>query len=138
MWRVLAVVGADELVGRMELGLDTVVGEHGLLVSGGERQRIALARALLRRPQLLVLDEATSAIDVASEQAILRALCGLPSRPTMLMIAHRTESLAFCTRLLSIENGHLSNDTGSSHSTPGKPSRRPWAAPDTSLVNEPN
>ena len=108
MWRVLAIVGADELVRRMALGLETVVGEHGLLVSGGERQRIALARALLRRPQLLVLDEATSAIDAASEHAILKALCGLPSRPTMLMIAHRAESLAFCTRVLSIENGRLS------------------------------
>jgi ABC-type multidrug transport system fused ATPase/permease subunit len=128
MWRVLAVVGADGLVRSMELGLETVVGEQGLLVSGGERQRIALARALLRRPQLLVLDEATSAIDVASEQAILKALCSLPSRPTMLMIAHRPESLACCSRVLKLEHGRLSDEAGSPHSTPRKPIRRPRRA----------
>ncbi len=107
MWDALARAGAEVLVRRMDQGLDTVAGERGALVSGGERQRIALARALLRRPRLLVLDEATSAIDLDSERAILQRLLGLEPRPTMVMIAHRPESLAFCERLLRLENGRL-------------------------------
>jgi ATP-binding cassette subfamily C protein len=66
-----------------------VVGERGGLLSGGERQRIALARALLRRPVFLLLDEATNAIDIDSEAAILARLAADPNRPTIVMIAHR-------------------------------------------------
>ena len=107
MWEALAVAGAEQLARRMRAGLDTLVGERGTLVSGGERQRIALARALLRRPRLLVLDEATSAIDVDGEHAILERLCRLQPQPTIVMIAHRSESLAFCDRVLQLEGGRL-------------------------------
>ena len=107
MWEALAIAGADQLVRRMQAGLDTVAGERGTLLSGGERQRIALARALLRRPRLLVLDEATSAIDVEGEHAILERLCRLQPRPTIVMIAHRSQSLAFCDRVLQFESGRL-------------------------------
>jgi ATP-binding cassette subfamily C protein len=107
MWRCLALAGADELVRRMERGLDTMVGERGSLVSGGERQRIALARALLRRPRLLVLDEATNAIDIASERALIEGLDRLEPRPTIVMVAHRAESLALCERVLTMTGGAL-------------------------------
>ncbi|MBI5908606.1 MAG: ABC transporter ATP-binding protein [Betaproteobacteria bacterium] len=106
MWEALELVGADELVRRMELGLETVVGERGTLVSGGERQRIALARAILRKPRLLVLDEATSAIDVASERDILERLRALKPQPTIVIIAHRAESLALCDRVFQFDAGH--------------------------------
>ena len=107
IWGALSVVGADVFVRRLENGLDTVVGERGTLVSGGERQRIALARAILRKPRLLVLDEATSAIDVASERTIMANLLALTPRPTIVMIAHRSESLSCCERTIWLEDGRL-------------------------------
>ena len=105
MWAALRLTGAADLVRRMEHGLDTLVGERGTLVSGGERQRLALARAILRRPRLLLLDEATNAIDVAGERDILERLRALTPRPTIVVIAHRAESLALCDRLLRFEAG---------------------------------
>ena len=84
------LVGADARSAALERGLDTVVGERGTLVSGGERQRIALARAILRKPRLLVLDEATGAIDVEGERHILEGLRRLRPRPTIVIVAHRS------------------------------------------------
>jgi len=105
LWQALALAEADGFVRRLDHGLDTMLGERGTLISGGERQRLCLARAVLRRPRLLVLDEATSAIDVATEQAILKRLIALESRPTIVMIAHREASLAFCDRVLHFPAG---------------------------------
>jgi ATP-binding cassette subfamily C protein len=105
IWQALAVAEADALVAGMADGLDTVLGERGALVSGGERQRLCLARAVLRRPWLFVLDEATSAIDVATERKILERIVGLNPRPTVVMIAHRDESLADCDRILRFQSG---------------------------------
>ena len=110
MWNALALSGADSLVCQMSDGLDTVVGERGTLISGGERQRIALARAILRRPHLLVLDEAMSAIDVSAERRILDQLRKIVPQPTIVMIAHRAESLAHCDRVLHMEAGRLTTD----------------------------
>jgi ATP-binding cassette subfamily C protein len=107
LWSALRLAGADDLVRAMARGLDTVVGERGTLVSGGERQRLALARAVLRRPHLLVLDEATNAIDIASEHEILVRLIALSPRPTIVMIAHRIESVRLCERVLLLEAGHF-------------------------------
>ncbi len=107
LWQVLRTAGADELVRGMPAGLDTLVGERGTLISGGERQRIALARALLRRPSLLLLDEATNAIDVAGERAILTNLLASPERPTIIMIAHREASLSMCERLIEFQDGQV-------------------------------
>lgn len=108
MWDALALVGADTIVRRMGAQLDTVVGERGTLVSGGERQRIALARALLRRPKVLLLDEATNAIDIESEAALLRRIFAIRPRPTIILIAHRSETLALCDRVVRLENGRVS------------------------------
>jgi len=109
----LAIVGATRVVDAMPEGLETIVGERGARLSGGERQRIALARALLRRPQLLVLDEATSALDLASETEILARFAALDQAPTIVVIAHRPESLRICTRILRFDDGRLVDDAAS-------------------------
>jgi ATP-binding cassette subfamily C protein len=111
MWQSLATAGADEFVRRLDKGIDTLVGERGSLVSGGERQRLALARALLRRPKLLVLDEATNAIDVAGEREVLDRLRSLPERPTIVMVAHREASLSGCDRVIELQNGRVVRDS---------------------------
>jgi ATP-binding cassette subfamily C protein len=108
LWESLEIAGARPLIENMSAGLETIVGERGILISGGERQRLALARAFLRRPDLLILDEATSAIDIASEQTILERLrAALPSA-TIVLIAHRNESLRGCDRIAVMDGGRFS------------------------------
>ena len=101
MWRAIDLAGARTLIQGMAAHLDSIVGERGILVSGGERQRIALARALLREPRLLILDEATSAIDSEGERDVLMRLRDMPRRPTIVLIAHRTENLSICDRVVT-------------------------------------
>jgi ATP-binding cassette subfamily C protein len=105
IWDALATASVDNFVAGLTAGLDTVLGERGTLISGGERQRLCLARAVLRRPFLFVLDEATSAIDVPAERKIIKAMLDLKPCPTIVMIAHRDQSLAYCDRLLRLQNG---------------------------------
>jgi ATP-binding cassette, subfamily C, bacterial len=118
LWDVLRMAGAEELVRNAPQGLNTVVGERGSLLSGGERQRLCLCRAMLRRPRLLVLDEATSAIDIEGEQALFERLLQAMPRPTIVMIAHRLESLRHCQRVLLFEEGRLISDGSSSSAYP--------------------
>jgi ATP-binding cassette, subfamily C, bacterial len=112
LWDMLRLAGAEGMVRNASYGLDTVVGERGTLLSGGERQRLCLARAMLRRPHLLVLDEATSAIDIEGEHALFERLLLVTPRPTIVMIAHRLESLRHCQRILLFEGGMMVSDGG--------------------------
>lgn len=104
LWHALAQAGAAEMVGAMPQGLDTQMDDRGTRLSGGERQRIALARALLRDPGLLILDEATNAIDVATEQAVIANLRRALPQATILIIAHREETLCACDRVILLES----------------------------------
>lgn len=87
--RALADAGASEFVARLPHGLDTVIGEHGARLSGGQRQRLSLARALVHQPELLVLDEATTGLDPATEQAVLATLRRLLGDLTVLAVSHQ-------------------------------------------------
>lgn len=105
--RALKLAAADEFVWKLPRGLDTVVGDRGVLLSGGERQRLALARALLRNPSLLILDEATSALDSENERAILQALGGLRGRVTIVIVSHRPSMVREADVIHVLEEGRL-------------------------------
>jgi len=98
---------AADFVADLPGGLDTMVGDAGRQMSGGERQRIALARALLRSPDLLILDEPTSALDPASEASVIDALQRLRGTVTILIIAHRKEFVRMADHTIAIEDGRL-------------------------------
>jgi len=98
---------ALEFINNMENGLDTVIGENGVLLSGGQRQRIAIARALLRDSPILILDEATSALDTGSERAIQSALETLQQNRTTLIIAHRLSTIEKADEILLVEEGEI-------------------------------
>jgi ABC-type multidrug transport system fused ATPase/permease subunit len=86
---------------------DTVIGERGLLISAGQRQRIVIARILAKRPQILILDEATSALDNESEVKIQQVIEKLKNKVTVLLIAHRLSTVMNCTNLLVLQNGEI-------------------------------
>lgn len=105
----LVRMGAHPLLTRLDNGLDTWLADGGSNLSAGERQRVALARAILREPTLILLDEATSSLDRRSEAGVLEALRTLTARPTVILVSHRTETLAACDRVLEIANGRLTH-----------------------------
>jgi ATP-binding cassette subfamily C protein len=105
LWSVLEDAGAADFVRALPQGLDTVVGDRGNAVSGGERQRLAIARALLRKPRLLILDEATSALDGGSETLVLHSLERLRGRVTMLVVTHREQTRQIADLVLELDGG---------------------------------
>lgn len=109
--RVVRAAQLDEVVRRIPGGLDGAVGERGATLSGGERARVALARALLPEPVLLVLDEAVAGLDAVLERDLHRALRQLPSRPAILVVAHRPSTMAACDRVVCLRAGLL-QETG--------------------------
>lgn len=108
LWHVLKLASADDFVAKMTDGLDTQVGERGVKVSGGQRQRLAIARAFLRDPKILLLDEATASLDSESEAMVQRALTELMKGRTTLIIAHRLSTIVDADNIYFIEDGHVS------------------------------
>ncbi|HKH88591.1 MAG TPA: ABC transporter transmembrane domain-containing protein [Acidimicrobiales bacterium] len=102
--------GADEFIRELPAGYETVVGERGYTLSGGQRQRIAIARTLLVNPPILVLDDATSAIDVQVEQQIHEALGHLMEGRTTLVIAHRLSTISLSDRVVLLDDGQIVAD----------------------------
>jgi ABC-type multidrug transport system fused ATPase/permease subunit len=101
------VANADEFIGRMPLGYDAVVGEHGNTLSGGQRQRIAIARAVIRNSPILVLDEPTAALDAESEHLVIEALRRLMKGRTVIMIAHRLNTLIGADKIIVLRDGSV-------------------------------
>ncbi|GEK29436.1 ABC transporter ATP-binding protein [Furfurilactobacillus siliginis] len=107
LWHVLELAFAKDFVSNMDHGLDTQVGERGVKVSGGQRQRLAIARAFLRDPKILMLDEATASLDSESEAMVQKALTNMMKGRTTLVIAHRLATIVNADRIYFVEKGHI-------------------------------
>ncbi len=107
LWEVLREAQLDEFVKALPEGLDTGIGERGIRISGGQRQRIGIARALYHDPEVLVLDEATSALDNDTEKAIMDSINRLHGRKTLIIIAHRLQTIEKCDIVYRVENGKI-------------------------------
>ena len=113
----LKAAACDALLARADRGLDTVIGEGGVKVSGGERQRLSIARALLRRPHLLVFDEATSSLDSITEEEISQTIRNVnrAEDAITILIAHRLSTIMHADRIYVLERGHIVEE--GSHAT---------------------
>jgi ABC-type multidrug transport system fused ATPase/permease subunit len=112
IWEALRLASGDGFVRELPDGLDTVVGERGVTLSGGQRQRVALARALARHPAVLLLDDTTSALDPATELAVLDNLRGSMAATTVLMVASRPSTIALADDVVFIEGGRIAAHGG--------------------------
>ena len=105
--RALHAAQLSEFVESLPSGLDTIVGERGIRLSGGQRQRIGIARALYHNPPVLVLDEATSSLDLETESGVMDAVEQLHGEKTILIVAHRLSTVRRCDHLVLIDNGEV-------------------------------
>lgn len=112
LWEVLREAQLDEFVKTLPEGLETGIGERGIRLSGGQRQRIGIARALYHDPEVLILDEATSALDGDTETAIMESINRFMGRKTLIIIAHRLQTIEKCDLVYRVENGRVSLERG--------------------------
>jgi ATP-binding cassette subfamily B protein len=111
----LHAASATTIINRGDKGLDTKIGESGLKLSGGEKQRLAIARALLRKPNVIIFDEATSSLDSLTEEEITQTIKEITkNRPHLItiLVAHRLSTIVHADRIIVLEKGHIA-ETGS-------------------------
>ena len=111
IWEVLEEAQLKEFVEELPEGLDTTIGDRGVRISGGQRQRLGIARALYHDPEILVFDEATSALDTDTEKAVMDAINSFHGRKTMVIIAHRLNTIAKCDVIYKVENEKIVETT---------------------------
>ena len=109
MREAIRLAHLDDVVAALPQGLDTVIGERGARISGGQRQRLGIARALYRDARMIVLDEATSALDSGTESEISRVLHELHGQRTLVIIAHRPSTIRPCDRIFVLEDGRIAD-----------------------------
>jgi ABC-type multidrug transport system fused ATPase/permease subunit len=112
--RALRAAQLEQFVAELSMGLDTMVGERGVRLSGGQLQRMGIARALYHDPPVLVLDEATSALDTATERSVMEAVRALHGTKTVIIVAHRLTTIEHCDRLYRLEVGRIAETGGPS------------------------
>ena len=111
LWEVLEEAQLKEFIEELPEGLDTTIGDRGVRLSGGQRQRIGIARALYNDPEILVFDEATSALDNDTEAAVMEAVNSFHGKKTMIIIAHRLNTIEKCDIIYKVENAKLVETT---------------------------
>ena len=107
LWEALRAACAESFIREKELGLDAPVEQGGRNFSGGQRQRLTIARALVRRPEILILDDAASALDYATEASLRTALRNLPFHPTTFIVSQRASSVRHADLILVLDDGEI-------------------------------
>ncbi|WNZ27673.1 ABC transporter ATP-binding protein [Leptolyngbya sp. NK1-12] len=107
LWKAIEAAQLSELVEQLPSGIDTMVGERGVLLSGGQRQRVGIARALYHEREILVFDEATAALDNETEELVTEAIKSLSGIKTMIIIAHRLSTIEHCDCIYSLQEGRV-------------------------------
>ena len=107
MWEALHLANIDKYVSSLRYKLDTQVGDKGVSMSGGQRQRIALAQSLIRKPEILILDEITSALDYESENAIANTIKNIADSVTIILITHKPIMTMKADQIFVFENGRV-------------------------------
>jgi ABC-type multidrug transport system fused ATPase/permease subunit len=111
IWQVLEEAQLKDFIKALPEGLDTAIGDRGIRLSGGQRQRLGIARALYHNPEILVFDEATSALDNETESAVMEAINSFHGKKTMVIIAHRLNTIEKCDIIYRVDNGKIEETT---------------------------
>ena len=107
VWQALHLAQLEDFVRSLPLGINTLIGERGIRLSGGQRQRVSIARALYHDPEIVVMDEATAALDNETERDFMDALNGLSNEKTIIIIAHRLTTVQLCNKIFFFKEGKL-------------------------------